>query len=224
MLTLSKVLVVSPHPDDEVLGVGGTLLRHKAEGAKIAWLIVTAITTDSGWSAEIVKQRADEIKRVSSLFGFDSVFELNIPATQLDQIPMSDLVTAISNVFKKFEPEEVFVPHPSDIHTDHRWVFNAVASCTKWFRYPSVRRVLAYETISETDFGLGTDQAFRPNVFVNIEAYIEDKLRAMNIYASELGEFPFPRSHLAIRALASLRGAASGFKAAEAFELLRERL
>lgn len=219
-----KTIVIAPHPDDEVLGVGGTLMRRKTEGAKVAWLIVTGITAERGWSEEKIKQRADEIKRVTELFGFDSVFELNFPTTQLDQVPMSDLVAVISNIFNTFEPEEVFVPHPSDVHTDHRMVFNAVASCTKWFRYPSVKRVLAYETLSETDFGLGTDQAFRPNVFVNIEPYIEDKLRAMDIYASELGEFPFPRSHVAIRALATLRGAASGFEAAEAFELLRERL
>lgn len=94
---------------------------------------------------------------------------------------------------------------------------------TKWFRYPSVKRILAYETLSETDFGLGTDLGFRPNIFINIENYLEDKLRAMDIYASELGRFPFPRSDEAIRALATLRGAASGFQAAEAFELLRER-
>ena len=172
----------------------------------------------------MIKQRADEIKRVTALFGFDSVFELKFPTTQLDQVPMSDLVAAISNVFKKFEPEEVFVPHPADVHADHRMVFDAVASCTKWFRYLSVKRVLAYETLSETDFGLGTSQSFRPNVFVNIEPYLDDKIRAMDIYASEIGEFPFPRSHEAIQALAILRGAASGFKAAEAFELLRERL
>jgi len=219
-----KTIIIAPHPDDEVLGAGGTLLRRKAEGATVAWLIVTGITAETGWSEDKIKQRADEIKQVTALFGFDSVFELNFPTTQLDQVPMSDLVGAISNVFKTFEPEEVFVPHPSDVHTDHCVVFNAVASCTKWFRYPSVKRVLAYETLSETDFGLGTSQAFQPNVFIDIEPYLDDKLRAMDIYASEVGEFPFPRSHEAIRALASLRGVASGFKAAEAFELLRERL
>ena len=218
-----KIIVIAPHPDDEVLGPGGTLLRRKTEGATIAWLIVTTITADTGWSEEKIRQRADEINRVTSLFGFDSVFELNFPTTQLDQVPMSDLVAAISNVFKTFEPEEVFVPHPADVHTDHRIVYDAAASCTKWFRHPSVKRVLAYETLSETDFGLGTSQGFRPNVFVDIEPYLTDKLRAMDIYASELGEFPFPRSHEAILALATLRGAASGFKAAEAFELLRER-
>lgn len=219
-----KTIVIAPHPDDEILGVGGTLMRRKAEGEKMAWLIVTGITAEAGWSDEKVKLRVEEIKQVTELFGFDSVFELNFPTTQLDQVPMSDLVAAISKVFKTFEPEEIFVPHPADVHTDHRVVFNAVASCTKWFRYPSVKRVLAYETLSETDFGLGTEQGFRPNVFVNIEPYLDDKLRAMDIYASELGTFPFPRSHEAICALANLRGAASGFKAAEAFELLRERL
>lgn len=219
-----KQIVIAPHPDDEVLGVGGTLLRRKAEGARIAWLIVTAISVKAGWSEERVKQRADEIRRITEFLGFDEVFELKFPTTQLDRVPMSDLVAGISSVFSSFAPEEVFVPHPSDVHTDHRVVFNAAASCTKWFRYPSVNRVLAYETLSETDFGLGTDQGFRPNVFVNIEPYLDDKLRAMDIYASELGEFPFPRSHEAIRALATLRGAASGFKSAEAFELLRERL
>ena len=218
-----KTLVVAPHPDDEVLGVGGTLLRRKAEGAKVAWLIVTAISVESGWSETIVKQRADEIRRINELFGFDEVFSLNFPTIQLDCMPMSDLVAGISAVFRAFEPEEVFVPHPSDVHTDHRIAFNAVASCTKWFRYPSVKRVLAYETLSETDFGLGTDQGFRPNIFINIEQFLEGKLRAMDIYASELGDIPFPRSHEAIQALATLRGAASGFKAAEAFELLRER-
>ena len=219
-----KIIVIAPHPDDEVLGPGGTLLRRKAEGATIAWLIGTCMTTETGWSVEKIKQRTDEIKLVTELFGFDSVFELNFPTAKLDQVPMSDLVTAISNVFKKFEPEEVFVPHPADVHTDHRIMFDAVASCTKWFRYPSIKRVLAYETLSETAFGLEANQGFRPNVFVDIVPYLADKLRAMEIYASEIGAFPFPRSDEAIRALATLRGAASGYKAAEAFELLRERL
>tara|TARA_B100000787_G_scaffold170069_1_gene163808 strand:- start:6587 stop:7258 length:672 start_codon:yes stop_codon:yes gene_type:complete len=218
-----RTIVIAPHPDDETLGVGGTLLRRKAEGVSLAWIIVTNISIESGWSAEKVKQRADEIERITQLYEFDEVYCLNFETTQLDTIPMSDLVSAMSDAFKEFQPEEVFVPHPADVHTDHRVVFDAVSACTKWFRYPSVKRVLAYETLSETDFSLGTYQAFRPNVFVDIEHFFSEKLQAMDIYASEVGEFPFPRSHEAIRALATLRGAASGFKAAEAFELLRER-
>jgi LmbE family N-acetylglucosaminyl deacetylase len=132
-------------------------------------------------------------------------------------------VGAISGVFKAFQPVEVFLPSPSDVHTDHRAVFDAAAACTKWFRYPSVKRVLAYETPSETDFGLATGLGFRPNVFVDIAPYIEGKSKAMETYASEIAAFPFPRSHEALRSLAKVRGAASGYLAAEAIELLRER-
>lgn len=218
-----RTIVIAPHPDDEVLGVGGTILRRKTEGAKIAWLIVTGITADAGWDDIKIQKRAREINEITRLFGFDSVFELNFPAANLDQVAMISLVNSISNVFKNFEPEEVFLPHPSDIHSDHRIVFEAAASCTKWFRYPSIKRVLAYETLSETDFGLATHPVFRPNVFIDIEPYLAGKFQAMNIYTSEVSGFPFPRSYEAIKALADLRGAASGFKAAEAFELLRER-
>jgi len=217
-----KTIVVAPHPDDEVLGVGGTILRRKAEGVNVAWLIVTNVSVETGWSEEKVRERSDEINRITKLFGFDEVFMLNFPATQLDRVPMSDLVSAISEVFSSFQPTEVFVPHQSDVHTDHGMVFKAVASCTKWFRYPFIKRVLAYETLSETDFNLDPKQCFYPNVFINISPFITEKLRAMGIYSSEIGEFPFPRSYEAVRALAALRGAASGCDAAEAFMLLRE--
>lgn len=218
-----KTIVVAPHPDDEVLGVGGTLMRRKAEGAELAWLIVTSISAEHGWDAGRVARRSDEIRRVSEFIGFDQVFALDLPSTRLDQVPMADLVAGISAAFTSFAPTEVLVPHPGDVHTDHRAVFTAVASCSKWFRYPSIRRLLAFETPSETDFGVQAGGEFSPNVFVDIGPYLERKIQAMEIYASEIGEFPFPRSRDAIRALAAVRGAASGFTAAEAMMLLRER-
>jgi hypothetical protein len=135
---------------------------------------------------------------------------------------MNKLVEEISKVIAEFAPTEVFIPHHSDIHSDHRITFEAVASCIKWFRSPSVKRILAYETLSETNMSLVSNQRFNPNIFINIEEFLENKLRAMSIYSSEVEKFPFPRSSEAIVALASFRGASSGFKAAEAFELLRE--
>jgi LmbE family N-acetylglucosaminyl deacetylase len=219
-----KTLVVAPHPDDEVLGVGGTLLRRKAEGTSTAWLIMTDIRAEGGWNPQQVLKRKDEIVQVAELFGFDRVFELGFPSTKLDQIPMSDLVSAVSAVFEDYSPSEIFVPHSSDIHSDHRITFDAVASSVKWFRCPSIKRVLAYETLSETEFGLEPSKSFQPNVFINIDGYLELKLRAMNIYSSEVRSFPFPRSNEAITALAKVRGASSGFEEAEAFELLRELL
>jgi LmbE family N-acetylglucosaminyl deacetylase len=218
-----KTIVISPHPDDEVLGVGGTLLRRKSEGCKIAWVIVTGVNENLGWSHESVERRKNEILQITQLFNFDAVYELNFTPAKLDQVPMIDLVSAISECFKDFQPAEVFLPHPSDVHTDHGIVFDAAASCTKWFRNPSIKRVMAYETLSETDFNLGLKNSFQPNVFVNIESFLDLKIKAMEIYKSEVGIQPFPRSREVISALSVLRGGASGFKAAEAFQLLRER-
>lgn len=218
-----KTIVVAPHPDDEVLGVGGTLLRRKAEGHELAWVIVTGMSEDAGWGADAIARRENEIRSVAEYFGFSEVFSLGFPPAGLDRVPMGELIGALSNVFKSFAPEEVFIPHPADAHSDHRITFDAVTSCTKWFRYASVRRVLAYETPSESDFGLGPEPAFRPTVFSEITPYLDSKIEVMRIYSSEMGEFPFPRSDETIRSLARLRGAASGFHAAEAFELLRER-
>lgn len=218
-----NTIIVAPHPDDEVLGVGGTILRRKSEGDKVAWLIITGVNNKS-WGSEKVQQRAKEIEYISKLLQFDEVFELNFPAAQLDTVPMSELIGSIGRVFKSFEPSEIFVPHFSDIHSDHRVVFDAIGSCVKWFRYPSIKRVLAYETLSETDFGLGSRGSFRPNIFFDIEPYLDIKIEALKVYTSEVGNHPFPRSVDSILALAILRGAASGFAAAEAFELIMERI
>ncbi len=218
-----KTLVIAPHPDDETLGCGGTLLRRKAEGVELGWLIVTGISGEAGWSVESVQQRDAEIGKVFELVGFDQVFNLRLPTTKLDQLPFSSLIDKFSAVFKAFQPQEIFVPHRSDVHTDHQLVFDAAAACAKWFRYPSVKRILAYETISETEFSLDSSNSFQPNSFIDISEFLERKLEVMAVYQSELGPFPFPRSVEAIRALAILRGATSGFRAAEAFQLLRER-
>lgn len=218
-----RTLVVAPHPDDEILGCGGTLLRRKAEGGVLGLLIVTGMDEQSGWSAERIRQREEEISAVAALIKFDKLFKLGLPTTRLDTLPVRELVGAFSAVFESFEPEEVLVPHRGDVHSDHRVTFDTVAACAKWFRYPSMRRVLAYETISETELGLSQEALFHPNVFVDIGAYLERKLDIMSIYKSELGEFPFPRSIRAIRSLAEWRGASAGFQAAEAFQLLRER-
>jgi LmbE family N-acetylglucosaminyl deacetylase len=218
-----RTLVIAPHPDDEAIGCGGTLLRRGQEGGELAWLIVTGMSEAHGWAREHIATRDDEINRVAERFGFASVVNLRLPAARLETLPMSDIVRDIGAVVSEFEPEEVLLPHRGDAHTDHRIVFDAAAACTKWFRYPSVRQVLGYETLSETDFGLDPESQFRPTVFVDIEDQLEQKLEVMALYRSEIGEFPFPRSVEAVRSLARLRGAASGFAAAEAFELLRMR-
>jgi LmbE family N-acetylglucosaminyl deacetylase len=196
-----KTLVIAPHPDDELLGCGGTLLRRKAQGAAVAWLLVTGISEAQGWDAARVQRRDREIDAVRAAIGFDEIFNLRLPTTRLDELPAAEIVRQFSAVFSAFAPTEVLMPHWSDVHSDHRVVFDAGAACTKSFRYPSVRRVLAYETLSETDFGLLPHEAFAPNYFVDISGQLEAKIAALRIYESELGAPPFPRSIEAVRAL-----------------------
>ncbi len=217
---------MAPHADDELLGCGGTLLRRQAEGTEVGWLLVTAITPDGGWSLERIETRRKEIEQVREGLGVKvpHLFELGLPTTRLDELSVNDLVSRFSQVFADFQPQEVLVPHPHDIHSDHRVVFDAACACTKWFRYPSVKRVLSYETLSETDFVLKPEGVFRPTSYVDIGPYMERKLALLRYYPSELGTHPFPRSETALCALAQLRGAQAGFEYAEAFQLLRERL
>lgn len=221
---MSTVLVVAPHPDDETLGCGGTLLRHVANGDAVHWLIVTDMQTEHGFPEAQVSRRQAEIQKVATEFGFTKVHNLGLPPAKLDTLPKGDLVTAVGKVVKAVSPAIIYLPFRGDIHTDHAAVFDAAVSCTKWFRYPSIRRVLCYETLSETEFGLnpGGGARFTPNSFVDITLYIARKIEIAQMYEGEMGEFPFPRSAGALRALAQVRGATCGCQAAESFMILRE--
>jgi len=221
---LTTILVIAPHPDDETYGCGGALSRFRREspGAEIHWVIVTEMKPEWGFSAERVAERNIEIESVGRRLHPVKVYRLGFQPAHLDVVPMSDLVTAIGNVVSTVQPDTIFVPWRYDVHTDHRAVFDAAAAGTKTFRYPSVRRVLAYETVSETDFAL--DPAifpFRPNVWLDISRDLDAKLDLLACYPSELGKFPFPRSVETVRSLARLRGSAAGVEAAEAFVLLK---
>jgi LmbE family N-acetylglucosaminyl deacetylase len=222
-----RTMVVAPHPDDEILGCGGTLIRRKSEGKKIGLIIVTSITEEAGWDRARVKERTAEIDLVVKGLGVEDndFFPLGFPTTRLDRVPMQQLIKGIGEAIKVFEPQEILLPYPGDAHSDHRIVFEAASACSKWFRYPSVQRVLVYETPSETDFGIDpTAHAFKPNIYVDISKYMETKLMLMKIYKSEFGDFPFPRSEAALVALGSVRGSQSGFHMAEAFMLLMDRM
>ncbi len=218
-----KILCIAPHPDDETLGCAGTLLRHLAAGDEVHWLIVTCITEALGFSAERVCAREREIEQVSKSYGFSSVLRCDFPTMRLDTVPMADLIGAVGAFVKATSADTLYIPYRNDAHTDHAAVFDAAAACAKSFRYPSVRSVYVYETLSETEFGLKPeDSGFKPNLFIDIAEQIDRKIEIMGSYAGEMGDFPFPRSELNIRALATLRGAQSNKYAAEAFMIARE--
>ena len=218
-------LVIAPHPDDEVLGCGGTLLCRNEEGITLGWLIVTTASEYPGWGKQQVSKRDRQIEQVRKRLEIskDHLYCLNLPTTSLDSIPMSQLVTAIGEVINEFRPDELLVPHHGDIHSDHRIVAEACRSCAKWYRNPTVKRMMAYETLSETHQSFDETEMFRPNVFVDISNTLDKKIELLGIYESEMGDHPFPRSSDSVKSLAKFRGSSCGVVAAEAFELVFQR-
>jgi LmbE family N-acetylglucosaminyl deacetylase len=219
---MSKVIIISAHPDDETLGAGGTILKHKENGDEVYWLIVTNVFESEGFSKERVLSRKQEIDEVSRLYSFDKVYSLEYPTMKLNDTFLFELVNKISHLFQELEPEIIYVMNRSDAHSDHRIVFDAVMSCTKSFRYPYVKKVLMYECLSETEFApILPERVFQANYYVDISNFLNKKIEIMKIFNSELGEHPFPRSIKNIEALATFRGATVGVLYAEAFQMIK---
>lgn len=217
-----KILIVSAHPDDETLGAGGTLLRHKKQGDSIIWLIVTNISLSQGFADERVTSRQQEIEQVSELYGVEKTVKLDYPTMSLSSSSLQNLIGDISKVIHDIQPQTIYTMNRSDAHSDHRIIFDGVMACTKSFRHPYIREILMYECISETEFSPALpEKVFQPNCFVDISDEMEEKIRIMNIFKSELGEHPFPRSERNMRALATFRGAMAGVEYAEAFQILK---
>ncbi len=219
---MKHVVIVSAHPDDEALGAGGTLLKHRARGDKIFWVIATSLFEDRGFSRERIESRSQEIRAVAERFGIEKTYCLDYPTMSLTSGSVNEMVPALSEIFHEARPEIVYCLNRSDAHSDHRYTFEAVMACTKSFRYPFVKRVLMYECLSETEFAPALpERAFLPNYYVDITPYLEEKLEIAGLYASEFAEHPFPRSLKNIEALATFRGASVGVRYAEAFQLLK---
>ena len=219
-----RVLAISVHPDDETLGCGGTLLKHRATGDILFWLIATQ-TYEPQWSAEMIARKAAEVEQVAEVYGMERNFALGFPTVRLDTVPQADLIGRIRDVISEVKPEIVYLVHDGDVHTDHHAVFTATMSVLKPFYMArlGVHRVLCYEILSSTEAAPPQlDRAFMPNVFCDITPYIERKIAVMALYETEAQQDPLPRGPSAIRALARYRGAIIGVDYAEAFVLIRE--
>ena len=248
---MSKVLVVAVHPDDETLGCGGSLLRHRSNGDEIHLLIVTAMYSNSGngkvctigsdgkeyilpeyfnyssqhisYSLDAVGKKAGEISSVIDAYGFNTVSELKVPTTTVSSQDESILVKKIASIFSKICPNILYIPFFQDAHGDHRAIFPILNSCMKTFRFPFIEKVYMMETISETEYALPVaGSSFIPNRFVCIDKWIDRKISIMGLYDGEMQESPLPRSREMIRAQSMFRGLMANCKYAEAFMLLKE--
>lgn len=183
---------------------------------------MTSALPEHGFSQDAINEIETRIAKTQVKYNFDETIRLNLPTTKIDTIPTGELVSSIHKAFVNFQPDTVFLPFCYDIHSDHYHICKAALSCCKWFRCPSIKNVLFYETISETDYHINSAEGtFRPNLYVDISDHFEQKVEALQIHESELAPFPFPRSIEAIESLAKLRGSQCGVRYAEAFMLLK---
>ena len=219
---IGTALVIAPHPDDEVLGCGGTIARLASSGKAVDVAIVTRGMAPAFSQAQVDEVRA-EAAAAHRLLGVRESHYLDFPAARLDQTPQAELNKALHDLIAKVAPDTLFIPFVGDIHIDHQLIFHGamVASRPAGGFRPS--RILAYETLSETNWSAPyLTPAFAPNLFVEIEGHLDTKVAAFECFASQCRNFPNERSVESLRALAALRGSCVNVRAAEGFVLVRE--
>ncbi|HTD46521.1 MAG TPA: PIG-L deacetylase family protein [bacterium] len=222
----TSVLVIGAHPDDEVLGVGGTIARHVHGGDRVSVLILTDGVTSHHPVTEPQKAAARAACRA---LGVHEVRFVDLPDQRLDSVPLLDIIRPISDAIRDLRPQVVYTHHHGDANQDHRAAFAATLVAARPFGENPVRRLLCYEVASSTEWGPPfADWAFLPTVYVDISTTLDEKLRAFeayrNTFISEVKPYPHPRSPEALRVYAQQRGIAVGMQAAEAFILVRDLL
>ena len=229
-----KVLVVAAHPDDEILGMGGTILKHglKNDPVSVAYM-ATGITSrkfsvenfaselrinEKQWKNDISQLRKNAIS-ASKLLKVKNVEFFDFPDNSLDSVPLLKVVKVIENLIKKYKPERIYTNHYNDLNIDHRTVYNATLTACRPINH-IVKEILSFEVLSSTEWNYPYN--FNPNYFVDIKNQLDKKIKAMNFFKTEIQKFPHPRSKENIKLTAGRWGSVSGFHAAEAFEMIRK--
>jgi LmbE family N-acetylglucosaminyl deacetylase len=232
-----RVVVFVAHPDDEVLGMGGTILKHSQKGdfVKVVYL-ATGITSRRSTNfqnsvsyeqnenkrkemqKEIKDLRNDAKKSCNTLKVKDSKF-YDFPDNEMDSVPLLKIVKVIEKEIKETKPDRIYTHHFHDLNIDHRTVFNAVLTATRPIG-SSVKEIISFEVPSSTEWNYPTQ--FNPNYFIDIKSQLSAKIKAMKSYKNEIRNFPHPRSVENLKNIAERWGSVSGMKSAEAFEIIRK--
>ncbi len=218
-MSKEKVLVIAPHPDDEVLGCGGTIAKHTNKGDIVDLCIVTQPYVPE-WPESYIHNKKKEIEKSRNILGIRDVYFLDLPTVKLDNLLQKDINNKLYEVINKVSPDIVYIPHKGDLNRDHRIVFECALVALRPIGCRA-KKILSYEVLSETEWGQSITP-FVPDYYVNISSTISKKCDAMLAYSSELKSEPHPRSIEIIKANAKKRGSEVGVSYAESFLLIRE--
>jgi LmbE family N-acetylglucosaminyl deacetylase len=222
-----KVLVIAAHPDDEVLGCGGTAARLVKEGHEVHFAILgegatARLPQRADTDAQKITKLQQQAHAAAAKVGVKNLTLHDLPDNRLDTVPLLDVVKIVESLVERLQPEVIYTHHAGDLNVDHGVIHRAVLTATRPMAGQPVREIYAFEVPSSTEWAFQRiEPPFRPNVFVDITRTIEAKIAAMECYATEARKFPHPRSPEALRALATRWGSVVGCAAAEAFELVR---
>jgi LmbE family N-acetylglucosaminyl deacetylase len=216
------VAVFAAHPDDEILGAGGTLARHVLCGDDVH-VVVLAEGATSRYDRDVIDELRDSGRKAGDIMGFTSLEFLELPDQRLDQLPIIELTQRVEQVLDQLRPDVVYTHFSGDVNADHGVVARSVWTACRPYRFPQVRLLASFETPSSTEWALPTAQQFTPTRFVDVTTTLEQKLAAMECYKSELRPYPHPRSRAALAERAAYWGSMIGRRAAEPFVVLRQR-
>ena len=218
----TRVVVLGAHPDDEILGAGGTLARHVLDGDEVH-AIVVADGASSRASDEMRIALEKDAARAAEAIGFTSIRLESLPDQRLDTVPFIDLTQIIESILNDIEPHVVYTHFPGDVNVDHGLVARATWTACRPYARPQLRRFAVFETPSSTEWAWPVnDSSLQPNHFVDITETLDKKIAAMECYRSELREYPHPRSSRSLRERAAFWGSQVGRLAVEPFRILRD--
>jgi len=223
-----NILVVAAHPDDEVLGCGGTIAKHSQKGDSVHVIILAEGVTsrDTQRNPEERKSELSALAKMahqaSEILGVTSLSLHNFPDNRMDSCDLLDVIKVIEKAINKHHPEIIYTHHPGDVNIDHRRIHEAVVTACRPLPSSKIKTLLFFEVASSTEWQTpNSAPAFTPNWFVDISETLTIKLKALETYQSEMRRWPHPRSLTALEYLAKWRGSTIGVEAAEAFVLGR---
>ncbi|SFR58512.1 PIG-L deacetylase family protein [Anaeromicropila populeti] len=224
---MSTVLVVAAHPDDEILGVGGTVARHAAKGDHVFGYILGEGQTSRWKERELAEEKViQELHKntweAAKVVGYKNIFFADLPDNRFDQVDLLDIVKLVEEMIQQVQPEIIYTHHLGDLNIDHQRTGEAVITATRPLQNGIVKEIYTFETLSSTEWDFSYRNSFCPNVFIEVADFFEKKVEAMKCYESELCEFPHPRSVKGLEILAQKWGMTVGKNYVEAFQLVRK--